>query len=496
MGGSGIGAPNPPSGLVDRRVYEHPILKFDRGKRVRIIFDGKEIPAYENETIAAALYAAGILHFNYSGHLKRPRGPFCMIGKCSQCMMRVNGIPHVRTCITLVEDGMIVEREDVHDAELPTPAKKIKVEYVNKDYDIVVVGAGPAGLSAAMQAAKLGAKVAVLDQNPFLGGQLIKQTHKFFGTKESYAGTRGVEIAKMLVNEVKDYENVDIYPSAQAIGYYRREGVLLAFQSRRLAEYRVLRLRGKRYVIATGAMERSLVFPGNDLPGVMGAGAAQTLMNVFGIKPADEVLIIGAGNVGVIIAYQAAQAGVKVKAVIDILPKTAAYLVHASKIRRMGIPVLMRHTIREAFGKDKVEGAVIYEVDEKFRPVPGSEKELAVDGIWMAVGLTPSVELLELMGAKLKFVRELGGYVPLRTQYLETTLDGVYVAGDATGIEEASTAMMEGKIAGISAAFSLGYKADWAEKERANAIKWLDEFRSSPHYVRIKEGVQKVLITK
>ena len=479
---------------IDRRIYEHPVLKFDRGRPVKIIYNGRPVKAYEKETIAAALYAAGILHFNYSGRLHRPRGPFCMIGKCSQCMMTVNGIPHVRTCITLVEDGMIVETENVHETPLPKPAKKLKITKKEKEYDIVVVGAGPAGLSAALEAAKMGAKVAVLDQNPFLGGQLIKQTHKFFGTAESYAGTRGIDIAKMLVDELKDHENIDVYQAAQVIGYYKREGVMMAFQSQRLAEYTLLRIRGKRYVVATGAMERSLVFPGNDLPGVMGAGAAQTLMNVFGIRPADEVLIIGAGNVGVIIAYQAAQAGIKVKAVIDILPKTAAYLVHASKIRRMGIPVFMRHTIREAYGKDRVEGAVIYQVDDKFQPVPGSEKDIEVDGVWMAVGLTPSVELLELMGAKIKFVRELGGYVPYRTPFLETTLKGVYVAGDATGIEEASTAMMEGKIAGISAALSLGYKSDEAEKERKKAMEWLDLFRSSPHYERIKKGIAKVLI--
>jgi sarcosine oxidase subunit alpha len=217
-------------------------------------------------------------------------------------------------------------------------------------------------------------------------------------------------------------------------------------------------------------------------------------MNVFGIRPADEVLIIGAGNVGVIIAYQAAQAGVKVKAVIDILPKSAAYLVHAAKIRRMGIPILMRHTIQEAYGNGKVEGAIIYEVNDKFQKIEGSEKDVEVDGIWLAVGLTPSVEILDLMGAQLKFVPELGGYVPLRTPFLETTVENVYVAGDASCIEEASTAMMEGKIAGASAALKIGFKNEEVDKERKAAIKWLDEFRSSPHYVRIKQGLQKVLI--
>jgi sarcosine oxidase subunit alpha len=479
---------------IDRRIYEHPILKFDRKRPVYILFEGKRIKAYENETIAAALYAAGVIHFSYSAKYHRARGPFCMIGKCSQCLMRVNGIPHVRTCITPVEDGMVVEFEHGHDAELPTPKKPLKVEKKNLSYDVVIIGSGPAGLSAAIQAAKAGAKVAVLDQSPVLGGQLIKQTHKFFGTKDSFAGTRGIDIAKILLDEVKDYENIDLYPSTQAIGYFKREKTLVAFQTKSLGEYSLLNIKGRSYVVATGAMERSLVFPGNDLPGVMGAGAAQTLMNVFGVKPADEVLIVGAGNVGVIIAYQAAQAGIKVKAVIDILPKSAAYLVHAAKIRRMGIPILMRHTIQEAYGNGRVEGAIIYEVNDKFQKIPGSEKDIEVDGIWLAVGLTPSVEIFELMGAKLRFVPELGGYVPLRTPFLETTVENVYVAGDASCIEEASTAMMEGKIAGASAALKLGFKNEEVDKERKAAIKWLDEFRSSPHYIRIKQGLQKVLI--
>ncbi len=480
---------------IDKRIYEHPILKFERRRPVYILFEDKRIKAYENETVAAALYAAGVIQFSYSAKYHRPRGPFCMIGKCSQCLMRVNGVPHVRTCITPVEDGMTVEFEHGHDAELPTPKQPIHVEKKNIEYDVVIIGSGPAGLSAAIQAARAGAKVAVLDQSPVLGGQLIKQTHKFFGTKESFAGTRGVDIAKMLVDEVKDYdENIDIYPSTQAIGYFRREKVLVAFQTKSLGKYNLLNLKGKSYVIATGAMERSLVFPGNDLPGVMGAGAAQTLMNVFGIRPAEEPLIIGAGNVGVIIAYQAAQAGIKVKAVIDILPKTAAYLVHAAKIRRMGIPILMRHTVQEAYGNGKVEGATVYEVDDKFRKVPGSEKNIEIDGIWLAVGLTPSVEVLDLMGAQIKFVPELGGYVPLRTPFLETTVSNVFVAGDASCIEEASTAMMEGKIAGASAVLNIGFKNDKVEKERKNAVEWLDMFRSSPHYARIKQGLQKVLV--
>ena len=479
---------------MDRRVWEHPILKFDRGRELFISMNGKTIKAFEGETVAVALYAAGVMQFSYSSVRHRPRGPFCMIGKCSQCFMRVNGIPHVRTCITPVEDRMVVEVESGHDVDLPTPSRPIEVVPIKKHYDVVIVGAGPAGLKAAIKAGEAGLKVAVLDQSPYLGGQLIKQTHKFFGTKESYAGMRGIDIAKLLISQVKEFDNIDLYSQATVVGYYKKEGVLLAYQMEKLGVYKLLNFTAKSFVIATGAMEKNLIFPGDDLPGVMGAGAAQTLMNVFGVKPADKPLIIGAGNVGVIVAYQAAQAGIEVKAVIDIVSKSAAYLVHSSKIRRMGIPILMRHTIREAYGNGRVEGAVIYQVDDKFQPIRGSEVDLDVDGVWLAVGLSPSVELLELMGADIKFVPELGGYVPLRSRILETTAQNVFIAGDVSSIEEASTAMMEGTIAGISAAEKAGGNVEKLLEERKNAVLWLDEFRSGPHYKRIKEGLQKVLL--
>ncbi len=479
---------------TDRRIYEHPVLRFDRGRPIIINFNGRPAKAFETETVAAALYASGVIKFGYSAERHRPRGPFCMIGKCSQCLMRVNGYPHVRTCITPVEDGMIVEYEEGHDAELPLPTKEMLVKREDLEYDVAIIGAGPAGLSAALEASGMGARVLVMDQSPVPGGQLVKQTHKFFGTKETFAGMRGFEIAKMLTDKLKDRENIDVMPSTQVIGYFRREGSLAAFRTDGLGKYTLLRIRAKSIIVATGAMERSLVFPGNDLPGVMGAGAAQTLMNVFGIRPADEPLIIGAGNVGVIVAYQAAQAGIKVKAVIDIAKKSAAYLVHSSKIRRMGIPILMRHTIREAYGKGRVEGATIYKVDDSFRPIKGSEVDIEVDGVWLAVGLTPSIEVLELMEAGIKFVPELGGYVPLRHRNLETTVPGVFVAGDASCIEEASTAMMEGRVAGIAAVMKAGIGGDEHVKRMKEAIRWLDEFRSSPHYRRIREGLFKVTL--
>ena len=102
---------------MDRRISEHPILKFDRGRELFISMNGKIIKAFEGETLAVALYAAGIMQFSYTSVRHRPRGPFCMIGKCSQCFMKVNGIPRVRTCITPVENRMVVEIESGHDVD-------------------------------------------------------------------------------------------------------------------------------------------------------------------------------------------------------------------------------------------------------------------------------------------------------------------------------------------------------------------------------------------
>ncbi len=109
---------------------------------------------------------------------------------------------------------------------------------------------------------------------------------------------RGIDIAKLLISQVKEFNNIDLYSQATVVGYYKKEGVLLAYLMEKLGVYKLLNFTAKSFVIATGAMEKNLIFPGDDLPGVMGAGAAQTLMNVFGVKPADKPLIIGAGNVG------------------------------------------------------------------------------------------------------------------------------------------------------------------------------------------------------
>ena len=218
--------------------------------------------------------------------------------------------------------------------------------------DLLVVGGGAAGLCAAAEAAGAGAKVTVIESDLHPGGQLVKQTHKFFGSKDEYAGTRGYKIANILLDEIASLgDKVEIRTNTTVTGYYPEEGIFTAMKG----EEEYYRIKAKKTVVATGAQERLIPFPNNDLPGVYGAGAVQTLMNVYGVVPGKKVVMVGAGNIGLIVSYQLRQAGVEIAAIVEAMPKIGGYWVHAAKIRRLGIPILLRHTIVEALGDKVIE---------------------------------------------------------------------------------------------------------------------------------------------
>ncbi len=418
-----------------------------------------------------------------------------MIGKCSSCFMIINGVPNVRACREPVKDGLIVERQ-VGWVPPPSPHEDSAVGQVREEElrtDVLIVGGGPAGLAAAVKLSEYGLDVTLVDEHFKLGGQLLKQTHKFFGSQELFGGLRGFQVAEELISKLRKASNVRIYTETTAFGVFR--GGVVGLTSRD----GVIWVKPKAVIASTGAQERYLEFINNDLPGVIGAGGVQTIMNEFGVKPGNEALVIGSGNVGVIIAYQLLQAGVKVKAVLEILPEIGGWFVHAAKIRRYGVPILTNHTIKAALGSEKVEGAVITAVDEKLKPIEGSEKVINCDLILLAVGLEPDARLHAQAGAVMKWVPELGGLVPVRTEYLETSVPGMYVAGDASGIEEATTAMIEGWIAALAIASRMvdGSKAEKALNELIKYNKFLwDEYRASPVLARARKGKESVTISE
>ena len=288
------------------RITEHPVIAVPESHtRVRFIFDGKEMEGYAGEALSSALFANGIKRF--SEHPKgigkpggAPQGIFCANGQCSQCSVIINGVMH-KSCITPLRAGMDVRTvigipalaADDSPAR-PTEVREIKTE-------ILVIGGGPSGLAAAVELADHGFEVVLVDDKAELGGKLVLQTHKFFGSEEDcYAGTRGFDIAKKLEQQLRASPKVRILVNSPVVGLYkdRKAGIYENYEHYVLVDFKAL-------VVAAGARERSILFPGNDLPGVYGAGAFQTLVNRDLVKAAEKVFVIGSGNVGLIGSYHA-----------------------------------------------------------------------------------------------------------------------------------------------------------------------------------------------
>jgi len=348
--------------------------------------------------------------------------------------------------------------------------------------DLLVCGAGPAGLSAAIEAGAAGADVLVLERGHMPGGQLVKQTHMFFGSEKQYAASRGFDIADILLGQMNEMSNITLKLNATVLAAYD-DGIWTAE-----IDGQYVKIKPKAIVVATGASEKPLPFPGNDLPGVYGAGAVQTLMNQYGVKPAQRVIMLGAGNIGLIVSYQLLQAGVNVLALCDAAPRIGGYLVHASKLARMGVPILTSHTVKCAEGDGKVETVTIWAVDDKWQGIPGTERIFPADTLCVAVGLSPLSELLWQAGCEMLYVPALGGHVPYRDKVLRTTQPNIFVAGDVAGIEEASSAMVTGRLAGLSAAEYLGIDVIAREAKILDCFDQLDSLRRG-HGGRISEGI-------
>lgn len=475
---------------LDQRIASHPVLSFKRGKKVNFSFNGIPIHAYEGESIAAALEANGIKKLSRSIDRSRPRGFFCAIGKCASCLMTVDGMPNVRACLTPVSEGMSVLPQSL--GRLPYPATRGEPEPVvfKKKVDVVVLGAGPAGLSAGITIAKAGMQVLVVDESPQIGGQLPKQTHKFFGAAGQQAGVRGVDIARELERRA-DSSGVEFSIRSSVIGLTRRQNGQFVVDLNR--DNRLAVVEAATVIVATGASERMIPFPNNDLPGVYGAGAVQTLVNIYGVRPGSRVLMVGAGNVGLIVSYQLLQADISVVAVVEFMPCIGGYQVHASKLRRCGVPIYTSHSILRAVGSDRVEGAVIAPLGEEGNTLEAKARELDVDTICLAVGLSPCAEVLRAAEVPCRMIPELGGFVPLHAPFMATLVDGLYVAGDAAGIGEASTAMVEGEIAGVSAVLRARRGKDAAaERARKRALEELESLWSGPTARVMVHGKKRV----
>ncbi len=442
--------------MAEYRITHHPILPVEPRTGVAFYWQGRELVAQEGETIASALFAAGIRVFGHHPKDGSPQGIFCANGQCAQCLVLADGMP-VKSCMAPVQPGMRVEpanglpelpkvSKNQASAEKPgfSPIEELAV-------DVLIIGGGPAGMSAAIQLGQRGIKTLLVDDKDRLGGKLVLQTHRFFGSINAvYAGTRGIDIATKLESQVREHEAIEVWLNSTALAVFSdgKVGVLrgplpqspqgdfaqVAAISNRQESY--VLIRPQVLLVAAGAREKSLAFRGNTLPGVYGAGAFQTLVNRDMVRAAERLFIVGGGNVGLIAGYHALQAGIEVVGLVEALPECGGYKVHRDKLHRMGVPIYTSHTILSANGAEQVESVTIAQVDGKFRPIPGTEKSFACDTVLIAVGLDPVSEF------------------HAKAQEFGLT---AFAAGDAEEIAEASAAMFSGKIKGLEIAQALGH---------------------------------------
>lgn len=349
--------------------------------------------------------------------------------------------------------------------------------------ELLIIGAGPAGLAAALEAAKGGVKdMLVVDLNMKAGGQLFKQIHKFFGSKEHRAGVRGIDTGAQMLAEAEEL-GVEIWLNTACVGFFDDKIALLE-KGKADGTTEMVYLKAEKIIIATGGQENVVRFKGWTTPGVMGAGAAQTMINVNKVQPGQKIVMLGTGNVGLIVSYQLMQAGCDVVALVEAAPKIGGYGVHASKISRAGVPIYTKHTIKEVKGEGpngRVSEVTIVELDDKWNPIDGTEKVFEADTVTLAAGLKPVSDLVKLQDIELVFNAPFGGWVPTHTADMESTCPGIYVAGDTTGVEEANTALEEGRLAGVAAAQALGHmKDDEAEALKAEIWERLKGLRMGP----------------
>ena len=352
-----------------------------------------------------------------------------------------------------------------------------------REVDLLIIGAGPAGLSAAIQAGGHGISTLVVDENSKPGGQLFKQIHKFFGSEAHNAGTRGFKIGEILVHKIENNKNIELWLDSIVYGAIDSHHIEVVHKGK------VQVVCCRNLLVATGAIEKGLCFPGWTLPGVMGAGALQTMININRVLPGKKMLMVGSGNVGLIVSYQFMQAGGEVVALVDAAAHIGGYGVHASKISRYGAKILTGTTVKKASGNEAVERAILTKVDKAFHPVEDSEWQVETDIIAIAAGLFPLTEMLRLLGCRFAMDFRLGGWIPLHNDRMETSVAGVYIAGDVSGIEEASTAMEEGRLAALSIARSQEkISASEFDNLRCEVQERLDDLRSGPFGLARREA--------
>jgi sarcosine oxidase subunit alpha len=484
------------------RLPERDGERIDRERELRFTFDGKEVTGLQGDTIASALFASGRRTFSRSFKYHRRRGLMCCAGQCPNCLVQVDGAPGVRACTEPLAEGMRVEHMNAapslefdamratdlvggpftppgfyyktfirprrlwplyekvlrHAAGLgrapaPQAEREWRTEYRRRHADVMVVGGGAAGLRAAIAAAELGADVVLADEGPEPGGRLLAEG--------------GHERARELADRARA-AGVELLTSAPALAAL--DGLVPVWERDTLHQ-----VRARRFVYATGSIEQPLLFPGNDLPGVMLSGGALRLARLYGLAPGSRAVVAGVCDRGLEAACALMDCGVELAAVADLRSNGATPPL--KELMRRGVRVIRGATVVQAGGRKLLRRVLVAAGGADGGQSAG--ERIDCDLLVVSGGSAPATSLPSQAGARSAYDPRLGCFT------LRELPEAVLAAGELAGAGPLADAERSGAVAGAEAAHALGFGDEGSRAEAAAERGRLRALRVHPPEVAV-----------
>ncbi|WP_213576813.1 2Fe-2S iron-sulfur cluster-binding protein [Rhodococcus sp. USK13] len=438
--------------------------RLDRDTSYTFTFDGRELTGHPGDTLGSALLANGVHQITTSIKLGRPRGITAAWAEDTGGLVQIEEpFPEPMLLATTIElfDGLVA-RGIPGQGRLATIADSAKYDATHVHTDVLVAGAGPAGLAAALTAARAGARVVLVDEQNEAGGDLL-------GSTDLIDGAPALDWVAAAVAELATFPDVLHLQRTTAFGNYD-DGFVLALERRTdhlgaeaptaLSRQRVWRIRARHIVVAAGAHERPVVFTDNDRPGIMLAHGARTFLHRYGVKVGEQAVVFTTNDSAYEAAIDLHDAGVRINAIVEARDQAPAHW--QAECDKRGITIRTASVVSGTRGNGRISHAVVSQRADTGTPVP-----LACDVLLVSGGWNPAVHLFSQARGKLRYDDNLGAFVP------GETLDGVSVTGSANGVFDLEGCLRDGQHVGAAAVRDLGFTAsvtdvDTVDRHAAN----------------------------